>query len=491
MTFKILSAEFSHETNTFNVYPTTFDSFNRQMLLDGMQAIAQRGSKNTELAGLLDVGAEYNWQIEHCFSASAGPGGKVTSHAFEEILKPLTQRLSEQWDGVFLILHGAMVTDVCDDGEGEILRRVRAGVGPDIPIAVTLDPHANVTLQMCQLAQILVSYNTYPHVDMRETGQRTAQILQRALIKQIQPQTLRAHRPMLEEINGGRTDIGPMIQRHELARGYEQQEDVYAVSINGAFASADISELGPTVLICCSGDTALHRQLAENIAEDIWTRRDQVLNTYYSCTEVAGIASKWSGLREEGPLIIADYADNPGAGAYVDSTNLLKALLDNQIENACFGPLVDPQAVLELQGYELGAQVCIRVGGKVEPKMGGGPLQVNAKLMWQGSGLVVGTGPMIAGLQKNFGDCAVLKIQGIEILLVSIAGQMLDLNQFQTFGIDPREKTVVALKSMQHFRAAFEPIAGDIIVCDSGALCTVNYQALNYKKVPRPIYPLD
>ena len=439
----------------------------------------------------MDVGAEHNWQIEHCFSASAGPGGKVTSQAFDEILKPLEHRFSEQWDGVFLMLHGAMVTDVCDDGEGEILRRVRSALGPNIPIAVTLDPHANVTPQMCQLAQILVSFNTYPHIDMRETGQRAAQILQRALVKEIQPQTIRAHRPMLEEINGGRTDIGPMIERHKLARKYEQQADVYAVSINGAFASADISALGPTVLICCSGNTAIHLEQAENIAEDIWAKRDQVLNIYYTCTEVADIASKWPGLRQEGPLIIADYADNPGAGAYGDSTALLKALLDRNIKNACFGPLVDPKAVSEVRSHKLGTQVCINIGGKVEPKMGGGPLQVNAQIIWQGNGLVVGTGPMIAGLHKNFGDCVVLKIQGIEVLLVSIAQQMLDLNQFQTFGIDPRKKTVVALKSMQHFRAAFEPIAGSIIVCDSGALCTVNYKALNYKKVPRPIYPLD
>ena len=491
MAFKILSAEFSHETNTFNVVPTTLKSFTHRVLLDGKQAIAQRGSKNTELAGLLDVGAEHNWQIEHCFSASAGPGGKVTSHAFNEILKPLEHRFSEQWDGVFLILHGAMVTDFCDDGEGELLRRVRVSLGPDIPIAVTLDPHANVTSKMCQLAQILVSYNTYPHIDMRETGQRAGQILQRTLLKQIHPQTLRAHRPMLEEINGGRTDIGPMIERHKLAREYEQQEDVYAVSINGAFASADISELGPTVLICCSGDTAVYLKQAENIAEDIWRRRGQVLNTYYSCSEVADIASQWQGLREDGPLVIADYADNPGAGAYGDGTALLKALLDSNIGSACFGPLVDPQAVSELQSHQLGAQVCISIGGKVEPKMGGGPLKVNAQIIWQGSGLVVGTGPMIAGLEKNFGECVVLKIQDIEVLVVSIAQQMLDLNQFQTFGIDPREKTVVALKSMQHFRAAFEPKAGNVIVCDSGALCTVNYKALNYKKVPRPIYPLD
>ena len=491
MSFKILSAEFSHETNTFNIHPTTLANFSDRLLLDGKQAIAELGSKNTELAGLLEVGAQYNWQIEHCFSAAAGPGGKVTKHAFEEILTPLTKRLSEQWDGVFLILHGAMVTDFCDDGEGEILRRVRAALGPDIPIAVTLDPHANVTVAMCQLAQIIVSHNTYPHIDMRETGQRAAHILQRTLLKEITPHTLRAHRPMLEEINGGRTDIGPMIERHALAREYEQQADIYAVSINGAFASADISEIGPTVLICCTGDIPAHQHKAEGLADDIWQKRDQILNRYYSCAQVADIASQWRSTTEEGPLVIADYADNPGAGAYGDGTALLKALLDNNIENACFGPIVDPQAVAELQNYPLGAQVNISLGGKTEPKMGGGPLQVDAHILWQGSGLLMGTGPIIGGLKKDHGDTVVLKIQDIEVLVVSISHQMLDLSQFETFGIDPKAKSVVALKSMQHFRAAFEPIAAKVIVCDSGALCTVDYKVLDYQKVPRPIFPLD
>jgi len=491
MSFKILSAQFAHETNTFNICPTTLDSFAKHLLLDGEQAIAQLGSKNTELAGLLEVGAQYNWQIEHCFSASAGPGGKVTNHAFNEILTPLTQRLSEQWDGVFLMMHGAMVTDFFDDGEGEILRRVRSALGPDIPIAVTLDSHANVTPQMCQLAQILVSYITYPHVDMRNTGKRAAHILQAALLKQINPQTLRAHRPMLEEVNGGRTDIGPMIERHAQAREYEQHKDIYAVSINGAFASADIGELGPTVLICCAGNAAAHQSKAELIADDIWNKRGQVLNNYYTCAEAADIASKWRTASNKGPLVIADYADNPGAGAYGDSTALLKALLERNIENACFGPIVDPQIAFELQSCPLGTRVSINIGGKIQPKMGGGPLHVNATIIWKGHGLVIGSGPMIGGIKKDFGTCVVLKIKHIEVLVVSIAQQILDLSQFQTFGIDPKLKAVVALKSMQHFRTAFEPIAGDVIVCDSGALCTVDYKVLNYQKVPRPIFPLD
>ncbi len=495
MRYKILSAEFGHETNTFNIHPTSIENFAKQMLLDGEQALAQRGQKNTELAGLLSMVTEQNWQLEHCFSATAGPGGKVTKAAFEQILAPLLERLTAPCDAVFLILHGAMVTDFSDDGEGAILERVRELVGPDVPIAMTLDPHANVTQKMCDLAQILVSYRTYPHVDMYDTGYRTAQILRRTLLAEIAPRTLRALRPMLEEINGGRTDIGPMIERQAMALDYEQQPDIYAVSVNGGFASADICELGPSVLICCEGDLDEHQAKAEHIADDIWQRRDEVLNNYYSCEQAAQLATDWHAKKgnqsEKGPMVIADYADNPGAGAYGDSTALLRALLNQPIDNGCFGPIVDGQAVAQLQDCPLGTQVSIDIGGKMAPTMGGGPLAVEAKIIWRGCGVVEGTGPVIKGLTIDFGPTVVLQVGGFEVLVVSIAKQILDLNQFQAFGIEPAQKSVVALKSMQHFRGAFEPIAGSVIVCDSGALCTLDYKSLGYQHVPRPIFPLD
>ena len=488
MSFKVLSAEIAHETNTFNIRPTTLQSFQDRFLLDGDQAIAARGDKNTELAGLLDTGRDHNWEIKHVISAAAGPGGVVTRDAFEALTAPIMATLEEAWDGIFLMLHGAMVTDFCEDGEGELLRRLRAVIGPDLPIAVTLDPHANVTKTMCDLAQILVSFTTYPHVDIRATGRRAAELLHRTMAKDIQPQTLRAHRPMLEEANGGRTDLGPMIERHAMARAYETRKGVYAISINGAFASADIAEVGPTVLITCDGARAEHSLIAKALADDIWDRRHEVLNAYLTCSEAALAASKWNG--DAGPLVIADYADNPGSGAYGDATNLLASLLEAGIENACFGPLVDPAAAELLNTHAIGDEVTLDIGGATAPEYGGGPLHVTGKVKWIGDGRVVGNGPILGGLERSFGTTAVLEVAGIDILIVSIAHQMLDLRQFETFGIDPATKSVVALKSMQHFRAAFTPIAGRIIVCDCGALSTLNYASLAYQKVPRPTFPL-
>lgn len=489
MSYRILSAEISHETNTFNIRPTTLKAFRDRFLLLGNAAIAARGDQNTELAGLLDTGRDYGWDIAHVISAGAGPGGVVTRTAFEALTDPVIAAAENgPWDGIFLMLHGALVTDFCEDGEGEILARVRAVVGPDIPIAVTLDPHANVTTAMCDLAQILISYTTYPHVDNRATGRRAAELLQRTMAGVINPVTLRAHCPMLEEANGGRTDAGPMIGRHALARAFEARESVYAISINGAFASADIAEVGPTVLITCDADTPAHRAIAQGLADDIWARRDKVLNTYLTAAQAADIARTWDAAA--GPLVIADYADNPGAGAYGDATALLAALLDAGVSDGCFGPLVDPASAAALSIHAVGDPVTLDIGGATAPEYGGGPLSVTGVVKWTGDGMVTGNGPIMNGLTRDFGVTAVLEVAGIDILIVSLPNQMLDLMQFKTFGIDPARKSVVALKSMQHFRAAFGPIAGRVIVCDSGALCTLDYASLDYKRVPRPTYPL-
>lgn len=490
MPLRILTAEISHETNTFNIRPTGLAEFQDRFLLDGPAAIAARGSSNTELAGVFDTGRRHGWDMTHVISAAAGPGGRVTDEAFETLCAPLLEAADAGgWDGVLLMLHGAMVTASHDDGEGEIMRSLRRIVGPDLPVAVTLDPHANVSAAMCDLAQILVSFTTYPHVDVRATGRRAAELLHRTIGGDINPRTLRAHRAMLEEANSGRTDIGPMIERHAMARAFEARKGVYAVSINGAFPCADIAEVGPTVLVTAEVGLSGAQDIGEEIADDIWLRRHEALNSYLTVTQAAEIASNWK--TGSGPLIIADYADNPGSGAYGDATALLGALLEAGVSDACFGPLIDAEAAALLQTEVIGSSQTLRLGGKTAPEFGGGPLEVTGRLMWRGDGRVTGSGPILGGLQRSFGATAVLRVGGIDILIVSIAHQMLDLRQFETFGIIPSELRVVALKSMQHFRAAFAPIAGRIVVCDSGALCTLDYARMPYRRVPRPIHPLD
>ena len=490
MTFNVLTAEFLHETNTFSVRKTGIPAFEAGRFCVGNDGLIGLEGTNTGVAGCLECAQAYGWHMTHAVSAIAGPSGLVTREAFDTVTDLILGAARDNPpDGILLPLHGAMVTEDSHDGEGELLRRIRALLGPDVPIAITLDLHANVTAQMCELSNIIVSYKTYPHIDMREAARQAGDILQRAMTGEITPITLRAHRPMLVEANGGRTDIGPMIERFERARAYEQEPHVYAVSINAGFESSDISELGPTVLVTCDGDPTAHQAFAEHMMDDIWAKRDEVLNTFYSVDDVAAMATEFTA--NGAPLIIADYADNPGGGAYGDAPALLKAMLDRGVKDACFGPMVDPEAAAKLHEHAEGETVTLDIGGKTDPRFGGSPLSVTGVIKCLSDGECVGDGPMKGGQTMHFGPTAVLHVDGINVLVTTEASQMYDQQQFRAFGIDPSAKSVVALKSMQHFRAAFEPMAEKVVVCDSGALCTTNYAAMPYENVPRPIHPLD
>ena len=494
MPFTVLSAEFAHETNTFSRVLTDYDKFMaRSRCLPGDQAVAARGHANTELAGFLDAARAHGWRLIHVLSASANPGGPVTQDAFERLAGPIVeaaQRHRHEVHGIALGLHGAMVTTQFEDGEGELLRRLRAVVGPDLPIAITLDLHANVTKAMCALADIIVSYQTYPHTDMRRTGLQAGRILQRAMAGEIRPVTLRASLPMLGETTGGRTDKGPMLQWLARSHAYENQEpEVFAISLNAGFSHADIAEVGPSVLVTCQGELARHQAFADGIADAMWDARFEELTDYLTVEQAATRAVAWpTGCA---PLVVADYSDNPGGGAYGDSTTLLAAMLKAGVSDACFGPMVDPAVAQQLQAVAVGDMVEIELGGKTDARFGGGPLALRGCVLWRGDGTYTGDGPMIGGQLRSWGPTAVVLVDGIEILVVTNAAQMWDLQQFKAFGIDPQAKRVVALKSAQHFRAAFEPIAGAVIVCDSGALCAPDCSVLPYQKVPRPIFPLD
>ena len=491
--FCVLSAEFAHETNTFSILPTSLAQFEAQdYFVSGASAITARGQSNTELAGFHDASLTYGWRLLHVLSAVAQPAGRLTRDTFEHIAGTIVDAAKYhvgELHGVLLGLHGAMVSEDFDDCEGELLRRLRAVLGPVVPIAVTLDPHANVSAAMCDHANIIVSYRTYPHVDMRRTAHQAADLLQRTMLGEISPATLRAHLPMLDEANGGRTDVGPMLERAARARAYESEPDVFAVSINAGFARADIAEIGPTVLVTAQGDMTRHARFAQELADDIWAKRHGLINHFLSVEEAA--AECVAHPAGAGPIVVADYADNPGGGAYGDATNLLRALLDAGVRRACFGPIVDPQSVQQLQGTPIGAQVQLQLGGKTDPRLGGGPLELSGSLELKSDGNYFAEGPMAGGLQRSWGPTVVLRVQDIDILVVSKPAQILDLAQFTAFGIQPQHKAVVALKSMQHFRAAFEPIASRVIVCDSGALCTPQHTKLPYHRVPRPIFPLD
>lgn len=497
MPYIVLSAEFFTENNTFKKGLTELRDFRSDTLALGSAAIDLRGSaENTELAGFIAAAKELGWTLKHTVSATAAPAGPVSREAFEHIAGIICDAARAQWgklDGILLGLHGAQVVEFCEDGECELLRRLRQIVGPDLPIAVTLDLHANATQEMVDLAQICVSYKTYPHIDIRFAGHRAAHLLHAAMAGQTRPATLRRAPPMLEEATSGRSDTGPMVAAYARARAEEKEQGILAVSLNAGFAEADIRDAGPSVLVtfdrAVPGAEVRATEIADAHACAIWEARHISGNDYLTVEEAAHIARDFDPGR--GPLVIADYADNPGAGAYGDATNLLRALLDAGVTNAAFAPMVDPALAEELHRHREGEVVTVDLGGKSDPAFGGGPLRLSGQIMMLSDGAFRGDGPMLGGLQRTYGTTAVLRVDGIDILVVTEPEQVLDRQQLAAFGIMPLEKSVLALKSMQHFRAAFEPIAGKVIVCDSGALATPDLTRKPYRKVRRPVWPLD
>ena len=494
MPFTVLTAEFMHESNTFSRFRTDLPQFQVDTLLHGDDAIHARRNANTELAGFMDVAEPAGWTVVHAISAHAVPGGRVTKGAYDHIAGVIleTARTNrDRLDGVLLGLHGSMVPDFCDDGEGYLLGLLRAELGADIPIAATLDLHAMVSGDMVRHAQVFVSYKTYPHVDMREIGAHAARILDRAMKGEIAPRTVRAHVPMLDEANSGRTDIPETLALYDRARAAEA-EGLLAVSVNSGFTGADVSCVGPTALATYDsrdpGAEAAARRVTEELADRIWQGRTKKRNVFIEVDEAAAEALAWQGDR---PLVIADYADNPGAGSYGDSTALLKGLLDAGVKGAVFAPMVDAAAAAELHRHREGETVTVTVGGKGDPDFGGGPLTVTGTIQKLSDGAYVGDGPIQGGLAHSFGPTAVIDVAGIEVLVVSEAQQMVDLQQLRAFGIEPTARRVLVLKSMQHFRAAFEPIAGKVIVCDAGALATPRAERRPYVRAPRPLWPLD
>ncbi|WP_024899884.1 M81 family metallopeptidase [Brucella rhizosphaerae] len=496
MSFRVLTTEFVHESNTFKKGKTDLDAFRSETLDLGEAAIERFGDVNAEIAGFLDAGREGGWSIRHVVSAHATPGACVSRAAFDHIAGLICDAAREeiaQLDGILLGLHGAMVPDFCEDGEGELLSRLRAIVGPDLPIVVTLDLHAIATPEMIRQAQIFVSYKTYPHVDMRETGRQAGRLLDAAMRGDTRPATLRAHRPMLDEANSGRTDVPETARLYERARAFEGEAGILAVSINAAFAEADVTEAGPTVLVTHDGQVKgaadRARAIAEDIADTIWAQRGNVSNTFLTPADAARLVGGFDA--SNGPLVIADYADNPGAGAYGDATALLAALLDAKAEGGAFAPMIDPQAAAFLHRHRSGETVTLELGGKIDPVFGGGPLILTGEIVLLSDGVYTGDGPILGGITHTFGPTAVFRSGGIDILVVSLPGQMLDLQQLRAFGVEPTRLSFLVLKSMQHFRAAFEPIAGKVVVCDSGALATPRAELRPYVRVKRPIWPLD
>ena len=489
---RVLTGRFMHETNTFSIVKTDMAVWRRRDFHTENEIPSVFRGTHSALGATFEAADKYGWTLVHPVSANANPSGTVTDDAFETIAGMILGAAERQRpiDGVLFHLHGAMVTESHEDGEGELLERLRGVLGPDIPIVVTLDLHANVTKKMAENSSALIAFRTYPHIDMYERAWQGAELLEKAMNGKIKPKTIIARRPMIHGLDWGRTQKGPMVELISRGESLESAGDTLVVSVCAGFALANIHDVGPSVTVTV--DELRGSSTGQGIAEDFmnhaWATRD------YSTVDMLSVAEAVARCREakpgDKPLVVADFTDNPGGGGYGDATAFLKGLVDAGIEPVAFHAICDPEAVAEGMRAGIGPAT-LTIGGKTDPRMGGGPLTLTGEITCLTNGKFVAYGPMGGGVERNYGPSLVFRVGGIDIILISNNGQATDLAQLTSLGIDPTRYATVAVKSMQHFRAAFEPIAREVILVNTGALCQVDYRPALFDKVRRPIWPLD
>jgi len=491
MSRRILSAEISHETNTFSILPTTLSLYKARRYYRGEEIAQALSGTKTEMGAHLDAAKKYGWELVQPIAAAATPGGKTPAKDWAHLSGAVLEACQEgPFDGVLLSLHGAMVTEDQDDAEGNLLRRLREKLGPEVPIAISLDIHANVSNAMARLAHIVIAYRTYPHIDQYERGMEAADLLQRAMNGEIRPRSLVWQGPVLEGLDYGRTQGGPMsriLTRAEQLR--QKNPGLLAITICAGFVWADIPDAGPSVTITAHGDPSRFKGVAEELMKDVWETRREITVPLYSLKEAMTEAGKDTG--EARPLILADFTDNPGSGGYGDSVRLLESMIRGDLKKAAFGCVPDPEAAQKCIAAGVGKEVKIDLGAKIDPKTYGPSLMVKGTVEHVSDGKFIAQGPMSKGVQLSMGPTAVLRCGGVRVLVATHNIQVYDLQVFLSQKIDPRACSVVAVKSWHHFRAAFEPISRGVMLVDSGGLASRDLKRFTYHKIRRPIYPLD
>jgi microcystin degradation protein MlrC len=488
---RVLTARFMHETNTFSRVPTDMAMIRRRDYhLENEIPVAFRGTRSA-FGATFEAADKFGWTLVHPVSANPNPSGIVTDDAFERITAMILDAVDAKGpiDGALLHLHGAMVSDSHEDAEGEFLARLRRRLGPEVPVVVTLDLHANVTQRMADNTSALIAYRTYPHIDQHERAWQGAELLERAMQGEIRPKTVIARRPMMYGLDHGRTQRGPMAELIARGEAIEKSGDALVVSICAGFSRANIRDVGPSVTVTVDGGTAQAQAIAEELMDYAWQTRDFTTVKLLSVAEAVRLAGR--GQPGDKPLVVADYTDNPGGGGYGDATAFLKGLVESGADSTAFHAICDPEAVQEGMRAGVGAATILTLGGKTDASLGGGPLSLTGEVVCLTNGRFIAYGPMGGGVERNYGPSMVFRVGGIDIVVITNNGQAVDVGQFTSLGIDPTRYRTVAVKSMQHFRAAFEPIAREVVLVDTGALCSEIYTPELYTKVRRPVWPLD
>ncbi len=486
---RILVAMMKHETNTFSPIVADWKRFQDWSAYLGEDALKAYEGTGMPFGAYVELAKAAGAEIITPVAAEAMPSGPVTEDAFNRMAEPILDVVREGVDAAMLDLHGAMVTEHAEDGEGLLLEKIRE-IDPDLPIAVTLDLHCNLTSKIMDNCTALIGYKTYPHVDMYEVGKQIGQVLLDGMAGKVNPVMSWGNTQLLSQTLRQGTDDEPMATLIRLCREAEKEPGVLAATAFGGFALADIRDAGNSVIVVTDGNKDLADQVRDRILAAAWERREDFVYEHTPLEEQVAAAKELT----EGPVLLLDHADNCGSGATQDVMTVIAEVLRQGLEDVAVAAVWDPGAVQEMQKAGVGSTITLDLGGKTDmPSIGevGEPLRLTGTVKILSNGEWTVHGPMYTGVKVFMGPTAVLDTGNMEIVIVSNHHEPWDVGVFTSVGIQPEHKKYLILKSRIHYRAGFAPIGKATLRLDGKGVTTSDNNLLNYENVRRPIYPLD
>ncbi|MBL8382883.1 MAG: M81 family metallopeptidase [Burkholderiales bacterium] len=498
---RVVIARMQHETNTFSPVPTPLAAFgtgNGAGPYYGRDAERAMTGARVAMGAMLDAARARGCAIVTPLAAMAYPSAPVQAAAYTRMCDAICDAVAAGCDAILLDLHGAMVAENSDDGEGDLLERIRA-LAPDTPLAVALDLHANVSPKMVAHADILVGYKTYPHIDMYETGEHAARLLFDMVDGRSRPVLGYAHARVLAQTLEMNTNRAAMKAALDGARWREQDAGILACSVFGGFPQADTAAAGMSVVVVADarrrGGAALAQRTADWGADFLWSRRAAFIFHQEPLADSIVRARRAAARANGRPVILMDHGDNVMSGGTCDTIDVLGAALDAGFDGIVVGPTCDPQAVAQMAAAGIGAEVSLMLGNRT-PMPGIGldaprPLALTGRVRMLSDGTYTVRGPIFTGDTMYMGRTAVLDTGRAQIVVTSQPHEPLDLGCFTSVGIDPGAARFLVLKSRMYFRPVFEPLAAAVVPCASAGVTSSDNAIFRFSRVRRPIYPLD
>lgn len=479
----VFLATLGTETNTFSSLPTGMDSFRTRLWQRGdiENAPPTASSRPAQLwrQRALDLG----WTVSQGLHAFAAPAGVTSRTAYEEMRDCILADLEKAGpvDAVMMFMHGAMVAEGYDDCEGDLARRIRSVIGENAIIALELDLHAHIDQVLVDVTDIIVFYKTYPHIDYAERAEEVFSLARRTLTGEIKPvmalwdcRTMGLFPTTME---------GPMPAFMADMATAEGKDGLLSLSLNHGFPWADVPLAGAKMLAIADRELAVARDAAQSFGQRFYNFREQAQLPFTPFEEAISKAA----VKRDKPILLADTSDQIGSGAPGDTTWMLQAFIEAGIRNAAYAPLYDPLAVDICFQAGVGAHLQLRIGGKLDPNSGSSlDAEVEVRFLkrdaWQGH---------LADEKVFVGDLAVIRVAGIDVVLTTRRSNLYSPSLFTSHGISIEDKQVLGIKNLYKHKDIFAPLTCEQLFVASPGCSNPNWSQLPFKRLPRPIWPLD